>query len=130
MAQSERKRHILLIDDDINMHIICKKIIERAGYVFHGVTNGEEGLRALQDLPVDLVLLDYMMPGMDGFTFFKTLKYSPEYADFHTIPIIMLTVLSENHPQRRKLLQMGLSLYLNKPFGGKELLNVIDNVFV
>ena len=126
----ERKRHILLIDDDQDMHLICQKILERAGYVFHSARNGEEGLRALHDYPVDLILLDYMMPGMDGYTFFKTLKYSPEYAEFSHIPVIMLTVLTENHPQRKKLLQMGLNLYLNKPFGNKELLNVIENVFV
>ncbi|MFQ5632306.1 MAG: sigma 54-interacting transcriptional regulator, partial [bacterium] len=58
------------------------------------------------------------------------LKLSNEYASHRNTPVIMLTVLAENHPKRKKMLEMGLSLFLNKPFGHKELINIIENVFV
>lgn len=130
MKMPTEKLRILLIDDDSNMHIICKKVIEKAGYEFLSAANGEIGLEVLLREQVDLVLLDYMMPGMDGFNVFKTLRHSPEFARLRNIPVVMLSVLSENHPKKKQLLEMGLSLYLNKPFGGKELVNIVENLFV
>ncbi len=130
MNGSLKDHHILLIDDDPNMHLIVRKILEKGGYTVHIAENGQQGFEVLRRESIQLILLDYMMPVMDGFEFFKALKGDVRFREFANIPVIMLTVLSENHPQRKKLLELGLSLYLNKPFGGKELINIIENVLV
>lgn len=130
MATPARKRTILLVDDDVDMHLICRKVLEKAGYRFLSAYGGHQALECLQNHKIDLVLLDYMMPDMDGLAVLKTMKQSTSFARFRDLPVIMLTVLAENHPQRKALLEMGLSLFLNKPFGHKELVNVIENVFV
>ncbi|MFQ5631764.1 MAG: sigma-54-dependent transcriptional regulator, partial [bacterium] len=130
MATPVKERNILLIDDDSDMHLICKKVLEKAGYHFHSASGGFQGLNMLKEHNFDLVLLDFMMPDIDGFSVLRKLKQSSEYASHRNTPIIMLTVLAENHPKRKEMLEMGLSLFLNKPFGHKELVNVIENVFV
>ncbi|MFQ5630115.1 MAG: sigma-54-dependent transcriptional regulator, partial [bacterium] len=130
MATPVKERNILLIDDDSDMHLICKSVLEKAGYDLYSASGGFQGSNMLKEQSFDLILLDFMMPDIDGFTVLQKLKQSNEYAAYRNIPIIMLTVLAENHPKRKRMLEMGLSLFLNKPFGHKELINIIENVFV
>jgi len=129
-SPAERIRNILLIDDDSNMHIICRKVVESAGYGFFSAQTGKNGLEIIQTEHIDLVLLDFMIPGMDGYTILKALKRENKFSSYKNLPVIMLTVLTEDHPKRQQMLNMGLSLFINKPFGHKELLNIIDNVLV
>ncbi len=127
---SELKRNVLLIDDDANMHLICKKILTSAGYGFYSSAEGGRGLEMLKQYPIDLILLDYMMPGMDGYGVLQKLKESQDYRAFKDVPVIMMTAFADENPMRARFLEMGLSLFLNKPFGNRELVNVIENVLV
>ena len=124
---AEQKRLILFVDDDPALLRLGRLSLERAGYGFEGALGGREGLRKARETRPDLILLDYMMPDVSGREVFKELLRDPALR--HT-PIIMLTARTNNASEQSALLEMGLAAYLHKPFGYRELLNVIENVLV
>jgi DNA-binding NtrC family response regulator len=123
------KRRVLLIDDDPNMHDLCRHYIEKAGYEFLSSYSGTQGLELVRQGAADLVLLDFMMPEKDGYAVFKEFMTSDAYRPVRHIPVVMLTAYND-HDRKRALIEMGLKMYIVKPFGGQELIKVIDNVFV
>jgi two-component system response regulator AtoC len=122
------KRRVLLIDDDSNMHELCRHYIEKAGYEFLSCFNGAHGLNLIRQSAADLVLLDFMMPDKDGYAVFKEFMTNDEYRQVRHVPVVMLTAYND-HDRKRALIEMGLKMYIVKPFGGQELIKVIDNVF-
>ncbi|MDW7680810.1 MAG: PAS domain S-box protein, partial [bacterium] len=124
------KRTILLIDDDKDMVEIGRKIIVSAGYHFISTANGNDGLDYILKYRPDLILLDYVMPGITGAEVFERLVTSQRYKHLSQTPVIMLTAKSEYDINRATLFEMGLAAFLVKPFGHRELINVIDNVFI
>lgn len=126
---SERRKLILFVDDDPSLLRLGRLNLERAGYRFQGALGGREGLRQARALRPDLILLDYMMPDLCGKEVFLELLESEDTALRHT-PVIMLTALANNEDEQTELLGRGLAAYLHKPFGYRELLNVIQNVLV
>jgi len=126
----DERKTILLIDDDADMREIGRKVILGANYSFLEAASGAEGLRSILDSKPDLVLLDYLMPELSGAEVFRILVTDPRYAERAETPVIMLTAKSEDAGSRKELFEMGLSAFLVKPFGHRELINVIDNVFL
>ncbi len=123
------RRHILLIDDDPQQLEFGRVLAERAGYTYTAALGGREGLRQAHAARPDVILLDYVMPDLNGRCVFDELRRSDDLKVRHT-PVIMLTGQSDNRDEQRELLNAGLAAYLYKPFGYHELLNVIDNVLV
>ncbi len=128
--KSANKKTILLIDDDPDMIEIGRKIIVSAGYNFISASNGQEGLDFILKYKPDLILLDYMMPLMNGADVFQRLVTSQRYKHLSDTPVIMITAQTEIDIDRTSLFEMGLAAFLVKPFGHRELMNVIDNVFI
>jgi PAS domain S-box-containing protein len=128
--RSANKKTILLIDDDPDMIEIGRKIIVSAGYNFISAANGQEGLDFILKYKPDLILLDYMMPVMNGAEVFNRLVTSQRYKHLSDTPVIMITAQTEFDIDRTSLFEMGLAAFLIKPFGHRELMNVIDNVFI
>lgn len=126
---SHKRRNILFVDDDPALLRLGRVSLERAGYTFAGASDGHQGLRRAYELRPDLILLDYMMPGLSGKEVFIELAGSKDERLRHT-PVIMLTAKTGNHDEQRELLELGLSAYLCKPFGYHELINIIENVLV
>ena len=130
---SEKKLHkgklILFVEDDPALLQLGSVSLERAGYRFAGAPNGFEGLHLARKLRPDLIILDYMMPGISGKEVFYEISQSTDEIMRHT-PVVMLTARTDNRGEQRELLEHGLAAYLCKPFGHSELLNVIDNVLV
>ena len=125
----EKRKTILFVDDDPSLIRVGRLSLERAGYRFLGALNGREGLaRARQSAP-DLILLDYMMPDLSGKEVFREIRRSEDQRLRNT-PVIMLTARTNNHDEQHELLELGLAAYLRKPFGYRELLNIIENVLV
>jgi CheY-like chemotaxis protein/anti-sigma regulatory factor (Ser/Thr protein kinase) len=94
-ADPERRKHlsqVLVIDDDASMHEIIQRHLAKEGFAHIMARDGAEGLRLAKGLKPDLITLDVMMPGMDGWTVLKALKQDPETAN---IPVVMLTLLGE-----------------------------------
>ncbi len=116
--------HILLVDDDPTNLLLLEELMLSEGYVPLLAASGTEALEiAFQSIP-DLILLDVMMPEMDGFEVCRRLR---EDARFHTVPVIFLTALDDNQSRLRGLEMMGDD-YLTKPIDSKLLLAKIASV--
>ncbi len=126
-SSSEKRRLVLFIDDDPSLLRLGRLTLERAGYRFVGALGGHEGLQQARSTNPDIILLDYMMPDISGKEVFEQLLKS---ADLRRTPVIMLTARTNNDAEQRELMELGLAAYLHKPFGYRELLNVIENVLV
>jgi len=117
---------ILVIDDDIISQNMLRSTLTQAGYSVIAAFNGDEGIkRASEQLP-DLVILDIMMPGMDGGDVAAILKNDPTTKD---IPIIFLSSLitgKENKTNSKK----EAIVYLSKPYNRDELLNEVKKYFL
>lgn len=119
------KQSILLVDDDEVTLGIMKAYLHKF-YTVTAVSNGRHALEFLSMRSVDLVLLDYMMPGMDGPTVFQRIK--EEFPEPH-VPIIFLTSVSEKELVYRGL-QLRPSDYLLKPVNQSDLLERVNKVLM
>jgi DNA-binding response OmpR family regulator len=118
MAKSPENKLILAVDDEPKMIRFIRMNLELEGYRVSEATNGMQALeKAREELP-DLVLLDVMMPDMNGF---ETLEHIREMS---TVPVIMLTVQSEEEDIVRGL-TLGADDYVTKPFSPRELVSRI-----
>lgn len=107
-------KKIYVVDDDPNIRELIQLYLDKEGYEVEGFANGEEVVkRARQTLP-DLILLDLMMPGMDGYDTLKEIKKIAE------VPIIMVTAKDETLDKIIGL-ELGADDYIVKPFDGKEM---------
>ncbi len=122
------KGKILLVDDNIDMLLIGQRIFSRAGYELTSARTGQEGLdKAMAEKP-DVIILDYMLPDINGSQFIKAIGNEPDYKAVKSTPIVILTARSEYIKDLKDLFALGLRAFLNKPFGHRELVNVIDNI--
>ena len=121
---------ILIVDDDPNQHRIIQYFFEKKGYQIYSAFSGQEGLQKVLDISPALILLDFMMPGMNGESFLKKFWHEARYEKIKNTPIVMLTAAGHEKLFVEKLLDKGLAAYLQKPFGEHELLNVVENVLV
>lgn len=87
------KKRILLIDDEPDLLATTKFLLENEGYKVYTAGSGAEGIKKFEEISPDLILLDIVMPGMDGFETLHQLRNV--YPDSEHIPIIMLTVRTE-----------------------------------
>lgn len=102
-------KRILIVDDEANIARIIKFNLEREGFSVETVTDGMTALARIKREAPDLIVLDLLMPKMDGWEVAGVLKRDPETA---RIPILMLSVVGD----REKGLQVGAASYLTKPF--------------
>lgn len=113
--------HILIVDDDREIRSLLADYLSNNGYIAHGAENGSAMWQALEQAPIDLIVLDLNLPGDDGLTLCRNLRAKSQ------MPVIMLTARSE--PLDRILgLEMGADDYLPKPFEPRELLARIRSV--
>ena len=108
-------QHILVCDDERDIVAALKIYLESDGYCVHTAYSGEEALRVAKTEPVQLALMDIMMPGMDGITAMAKLR------EFSNIPVILLTAKSEDSDKILGL-SVGADDYITKPFNPVEVL--------
>ncbi|MBQ8537161.1 MAG: response regulator transcription factor [Clostridia bacterium] len=108
------KVHILLVDDDPNISHLVQLYLEKEGFDVTLADRGDEGLAAFRRMPPSLVLLDVMLPGMDGWQVLRAVRQTSQ------IPIIMLTAKDETFDKVLGL-ELGADDYITKPFEPKEL---------
>lgn len=112
-----QKAKILVVDDEERNLRLMEALLIPLGYDVILAKNGEEAIEKVRETPPDVILLDIMMPGMDGFKVTKQLKGDEE---FNTIPIVMVTALREVK-DRVKALEAGADDFLSKPVDKTEL---------
>lgn len=112
--RTAQRKTVLVVDDEVRLREAVSLALELEGFNVTTAANGREALLKLTDELPDLVIMDGMMPDMDGF---ETLT---ELRELSTVPVIMLTVLGEETDKIRGL-QMGADDYITKPFSTAEL---------
>ncbi|MEI6134750.1 MAG: PAS domain S-box protein [Desulfomonile sp.] len=117
------RKHILIVDDEPKNQRLIKDFLEALGHSSEHASNGLESLEKLSS-GFDLVLMDVMMPGMDGFEAVRHIRENPEYVD---IPVIMVTVLDDKETRIRAV-QAGANDFINKPIDRLELSVRIDSL--
>jgi DNA-binding response OmpR family regulator len=108
---------ILVVEDDLDIAALIAHYLEKAGHRVDRVTSGTDVLPRLRKAPPDLVILDLMLPGVDGLVVCQAMRADPALAG---IPIIMLTARGEES-DRVSGLELGADDYVTKPFSPKEL---------
>ncbi len=106
---------VLIVDDDERLSAMLADYLSGNGYAVHRAPNGEAGLAQLKRQPADVVVLDVMMPGIDGFETCRRIRA------FSQVPVLMLTAKGED-TDRIVGLELGADDYLPKPFNPRELL--------
>lgn len=119
------KKTVLTVDDEQNILELLKYNLEKNGFEVLQSDTGEGALELLKKHPVDIILLDLMLPGMDGIEVLKVIRSNDQ---FKMLPVIMLTAKNEEIDKVLGL-EMGADDYLGKPFGVHELLARMKAVF-
>ncbi len=109
---------VLVIDDEEDYRIIISEVLRGAGMEVRLAVDGAEGLRVLREKPADIVLVDWMMPRMDGEAFCRALRAEPTLKD---LPVLMLTV-RQTADEELEALHFGVDDFVVKPFKAPELL--------
>jgi DNA-binding response OmpR family regulator len=119
------ERLVLVVDDEPNIRETVGFILEMEGYDVEKAVNGREGLEKIRSLRPRAVLLDAMMPEMDGFEVCRRVKEDPELAG---TTIIMLTAMGQD-TDRRTAMEIGADHFLTKPFDDEEVLAILSEVY-
>lgn len=120
------KKRILCIEDETEMIELTRLVLEREGFEVLGAVGGMQGLEIIRQEKPDLVLLDLMMPDIDGWEVYRQMKASKELAD---IPVIVVTARAQSIDKVLGLQVAKVDDYITKPFGPKELLESIHRIF-
>jgi CheY-like chemotaxis protein len=113
---------ILAVDDDPDVVRLLRLLLTCKGYDFVPAANGDQALQALGRQPVDLVLLDVMMPVRDGLATLAAIRSSPPTRG---LPVLMLTA-SGNEEHVRRAYELGANAFIAKPFAPSELCSTIS----
>ena len=116
------ERTVLIIEDEKLIIVSTQMVLEAASFRVESATNGEEGISKARELRPDLILLDIMMPGIDGWETLTRLKRDPETSD---IPVIIFTA-REHARGHQKSTEMGAADYFRKRFEPDELIELVE----
>ena len=119
------KRRILCIEDEPEMIDLIRLILERKGFEVLGAVGGQEGLEVVRSEKPDLVLLDLMMPDVDGWEVYRQMKADKEVQD---IPVIVVTAKAQSIDKVLGLHIAKVDDYVTKPFGPGDLVESVDRV--
>ena len=117
-------RSVLVVDDEPNIVISLEFLLRQAGYEVRVVRNGEEAVKAVAERAPDLIVLDVMMPTLDGYHVCETIRADPK---LRSVRILMLTAKSRD-VEREKALALGADDYITKPFSTRELVERVKAI--
>ncbi len=118
-------KRILCIEDETEMVDLIRLILGRRGFEVTGATGGIEGLQKVRQTNPDLVLLDLMMPDMDGWEVYQQMKADP---NLRSIPVIVVTAKAQNVDRVLGLHIARVDDYISKPFSPQELMDSVEKV--
>jgi DNA-binding response OmpR family regulator len=117
----EPKRRVLIVDDEPNIVLSLEFLLRQQGYEVSVARDGEEALAAAEDWRPDLMVLDVMLPGLDGFEVCRRLRERPENA---AMKILLLTARGRE-VERVRGLEEGADAYVRKPFSTRQLMRTV-----
>ncbi len=109
---------VLVIDDDEHVRDLMQRLLSREGYKVSVASSGELGVQMAREIKPDVITLDVLMPGQDGWSVLNQLKSDPELAN---IPVVMQSILDESN----KAFMLGASDYLTKPINRSQIIEVV-----
>jgi DNA-binding response OmpR family regulator len=118
-------RHIVCIEDEPEMIELIQLILNRRGFEVLGAPGGKEGLEMIRKTHPDLVLLDLMMPEMDGWEVYQQIKAEESTRN---IPVIIVTAKAQNIDKVLGLHIAKVDDYIAKPFGPQELIDSVEKI--
>jgi len=121
-----RKAKILVVDDEPEITEIIEAFLDNAGYTIKVENTPSKAIEVAQKLRPDLILLDIMMPGIDGYTICNRIKEDPALTD---TPVIFLTGKDSKDDQGRSF-QAGGDMFIKKPFSCERLLEIVNIVLL
>jgi DNA-binding response OmpR family regulator len=121
MPDDFERRRILVVDDEERMVRFIRMNLEHDGFQVSEAFNGKEAIQKIRDVTPDLILLDVMMPDLDGFEVLETIR------EVSQVPVIMLTAKGEEDDRVRGL-ELGADDYVTKPFSPRELVSRVKAV--
>lgn len=119
------KKRILCIEDHPEMIELIRLILGRRGFEVEGAVGGREGLEVIAQSPPDLVLLDLMMPDVDGWEVYRQIKAKDELKH---VPVIVVTAKAQGIDRVLGLHIAGVDDYIAKPFGPRQLIDSVERV--
>ncbi|MBI3177494.1 MAG: response regulator [Chloroflexi bacterium] len=122
---ADQKKHIVCIEDDAGIIDLVKLILTRKGYRVSGAVGGREGLELIEREKPDVVLLDLMMPDMDGWEVFHQMRARESTRH---IPVIVVTAKAQSIDKVLGLQIAKVDDYLTKPFSPQELVDSIERI--
>jgi len=120
MRENAVRKRILIVDDETDIRLVIRTLLNAAGYEVEDAQDGEAALQKLSSKHFDLMVLDIMMPKMDGYALMEQLKKREI-----CIPVVMLTVKAD-HPSLWKSYQQGAALHMTKPFESEKLVDAVN----
>jgi two-component system alkaline phosphatase synthesis response regulator PhoP len=117
-------KRILVVDDDEMVLMALEELLKPEGYEVQTVSSGTEALQKLDQGAYDLLMLDVIMPEMDGYELCKRIRQKQDYKE---TPVVFLTAKSRNE-DKAKGLEAGGNLYLSKPISPDKLLGIVSDV--
>lgn len=117
-------KHVLIAEDEPNIVESLSFLLERAGFEVSVQSDGREALEAARSRVPDVLILDVMLPSMDGYEILRQLKADPQTSN---VPVMMLTAKGQRE-DRETALKCGADLFVTKPFSNAEIVEAVQNL--
>ena len=124
MTTDNGARRILIVDDDQELCGMLERYLTPQGFAVHAVHDGQSGLAAAAGEDWDIVVLDVMLPELDGFEVMRRLRADPRGA---TVPVLMLTAKGQRG-DREVAMEVGANLFITKPFSNAEVVSAVERL--
>lgn len=124
MAENDNPKRVLVVDDEPNIVTSIQFLMKRAGFSVDVARDGNQALAALAGVPPDVILLDVMMPGLDGYEVCHQIRQDERYAQ---TKIVMLTARGRE-TERQMGIEAGADAYVTKPFSTRDLVQQVKEM--
>ncbi|HEY3155133.1 MAG TPA: response regulator [Candidatus Eisenbacteria bacterium] len=124
MNQTQPRARVLVVDDEADLVRILQFGLQAIGYHVDTASDGQEGLKKARELKPDIILLDLMLPKLDGYKVCRLLKFDERYKN---IPIIILSARTQEGDQLLAM-EMGANRFVTKPYDFAEVLSHIETL--
>ena len=122
MNPGASRGRVLVVDDELDLVRILEFGLSSAGYTVESASDGQEGLKKARETKPDIILLDLMLPKLDGYKVCRLLKFDERYKH---IPIVILSARTQEGDQALAM-EMGANLFVTKPYDFAEILGHIE----